>query len=305
MRILTAVITLATSSLSFAHEYMSFDELMAAFNTDFDATEIQSQEIGDELYFLRGAGGNVVASIGEQGVLIVDSQYAPMVPKIRDTIRGLGGGAIDFAINTHWHFDHTGGNPTLGRDGTWFVAHTNSRRMMAGRHPIDLVSFAYEQLPSDAASMPVMTFDDDMQIHFNGETMELMHFGPAHTTGDTAVYFRNSDVVHMGDVFNASYPFIDAGNGGDLDGMILFCESVLARLNENSVVVPGHGPLLGYAELADYIAMLETTRNRISDMIDAGMSLEDVLDAHPTAEFDDRYGNPARFVDRAYTSLSR
>jgi glyoxylase-like metal-dependent hydrolase (beta-lactamase superfamily II) len=305
MRIFSATIALALSGTAFSHEYLSFEELMKAFNTDFEAAEIRVREIGDGLYFMRGAGGNVVVSIGDQGVLMVDSQYEPMVPKLRNAISELGGDNIDFTINTHWHFDHVGGNPTLGRDGTWFVAHENSRRMMAGRHGIDLVSVAYEQQPSDTASMPVLTFDDDMQVHFNGETIDLMHFGPAHTTGDTAVYFRTSNAVHMGDVVNASYPFIDAGNGGDLDGMILFCEKVLARLNEESTVVPGHGPLLGYNEFVNYIAMLETTRNRISDMIDRGMTMEQVHEARPTAEFDEKFGDPARFVDRAYVSLSR
>ena len=305
MRILSATFLLAATSPSVAHEFLSFDELMAAFNTDFETTEVQSHELADGIYFLRGAGGNVVVSIGEQGVLMVDSQYAPMVPKLKAAIAELGGDGIDFTINTHWHFDHNGGNPVLARDGTWFVAQSNSRRMMAGRHAIDLVSFAYEQQPSDPAAMPVMTFDREMQIHFNGETIDLMHFGPAHTTGDTAVYFRQSNAVHMGDVLNANYPFIDAGNGGDLDGMILFCEKVLARLNEDSAVVPGHGPLLSYDDLVDYVAMLETVRNRISDMIDRGMTLEDVLEARPTADYDDRFGDPARFIDRAYVSLSR
>ena len=119
------------------------------------------------------------------------------------------------------------------------------------------------------------------------------------------MYFRGANVVHMGDVLNARFPFIDAGNGGDLDGMILFCEKVLARLDENSIVIPGHGPVMGYQELADFISMLETVRNRISALIDRGYSLEAVIAAEPTAEFNDRYGDPARFINRAYMSLSR
>ena len=305
MRILSIAFILAVSSSSMAHEYVSFEELMEAFNTDFDATEVQSTEIGDGLYFLRGAGGNVVVSIGDQGVLMVDSQYAPMVPKLEREIADLGGDGIDFTINTHWHFDHNGGNAALGRDGTWFVSQTNSRRMMAGRHAIDLVSIAYEQQPSEPAAMPVMTFEDKMQVHFNGDTVDLMHFGPAHTTGDTAVYFRRNNVIHMGDVMTGGYPFVDAGNGGDLDGLILFCEKALARINEDTTVVPGHGPLMGYDDLEAYIVMLETVRDRISALIDRGMSVEEVAEARPTAEFHERYGDPARIIDRAYVSLSR
>ncbi len=288
-----------------AHEPVSFDDLMVAFSTDFESTEIRVETVAPGIHVLFGAGGNLIASVGDQGVLTVDSQYAQMIPKIRATIEGLGGGGIDFAINTHWHFDHAGGNPLLGRDGTWIVSQANSRRMMAGKHLIDMVSVSYEQPPYSSKAMPVITFDDHMQMHFNGETIDLVHFSPAHTTGDTAVIFNNSNVVHMGDVFNAGYPFIDAGNGGDIDGMILFCESVLARLDGDSIIVPGHGPVAGYTDMVDYITMLETIRNRISDMIDDGKTLADVLAAAPAAEFDERYGDPTGLIDRAYMSLSR
>jgi len=144
-----------------------------------------------------------------------------------------------------------------------------------------------------------------MQFHLNGATIDLLHFGPAHTTGDTAVLFREANLVHMGDVFNASYPFIDAGNGGDIEGMIRFCKKVLKRLDKDSTVIPGHGPVMGYEDFADYIDMLETIASRIDAMIDAGMSLEDVLAADPTAGFDERYGDPGRLINRAYMSLSR
>jgi glyoxylase-like metal-dependent hydrolase (beta-lactamase superfamily II) len=304
-RILACLTALAATSGSSAHDYLSFDELMEAFNTDFDAIEIHSEPVGDGLYVLFGAGGNVLVSIGEQGTLMVDSQYAPMAGKIQAAVESLGGGGIDFTINTHWHFDHADGNPALARGGTWFVSHINSRRMMAGEREINLVSASYLQPAYPPEAMPVITYSDQMQFHFNDNTIDLLHFSPAHTTGDTAVFVRNQNVVHLGDVFNASYPFIDAGSGGDIDGMILFCESVLARLDADSTVIPGHGPVMGYDDLKLYIHMLETSRNRIRDMIDLGMSLEDVLAAEPTAEFDERFGDPARFIDRAYYSLSR
>jgi glyoxylase-like metal-dependent hydrolase (beta-lactamase superfamily II) len=287
-----------------AHDFVTEAERVAAI--DVDNVEVRSEPLGPGLYVLFGLGGNVVVSIGDQGVLMVDSQYAPMVPLLKGAISELGGGEIDFTINTHWHYDHVGGNPFLGREGTWFVSHQNSRRMLAGEHVIDtatatpLVQSAYPD-----AAMPVITYKDEMQLHFNGDTLDLLHFGPAHTTGDTAVIFRDANVVHMGDVLNAGYPFIDAGNGGGIDGMILFCEKVLAHLDEDSRIVPGHGAVLGYDDMVAYIAMLETIRNRISDMIDAGKTLDEVIAATPTAEFDDRYGDPVRLINRAYMSLSR
>jgi len=288
-----------------AHEYMTLDELTEAFGMDLANAQIRTQTVAPGIHVLFGVGGNVVASIGDHGVLMVDSQFPQMIPRISAAIGELGGEGIDFTINTHWHFDHADGNPALGRDGSWIVSQVNSRRMMGGKHAIDMVSVAYEQPPYPDEAMPVITYTDHMQFHFNGETVDLFHFGPAHTTGDTAVYFRDSNVVHMGDVFNAGYPFIDAGNGGDLDGMIRFCKKVRSQLNDNSIVVPGHGPVLGYADMENYIDMLETVRDRISAMIHDGRSLEEVIAAAPTAEFDEKYGNPAQLIDRAYMSLSR
>ena len=304
-RYLAVVTVLSAFIQASAHEYATFEEIKSAFGMDVVNTDIATETVAPGLHVLFGVGGNAIASVGDQGVLVVDSQLTEMVPKIEAAIESLGGGSIDFVINTHWHWDHANGNPVLGRQGSWMVSHANSRRMMAGSHAIDLVSIVYEQPPYPADAMPVITFDDHMQFHFNDNTIDLFHFGPAHTTGDAVVYFRDDNVLHMGDVLRNGYPFIDAGNGGDLDGMILFCEKVLARLDEDSIVVPGHGPVMGYQDLADFIAMLETVRNRISAMIDRGLSLDEVIAAEPTAEFDDRYGEPAMFIDRAYMSLAR
>ncbi len=304
-RSLAAVSLLISGMGAQAHEHMTFDELGAAFGWDLDNTAITTETVAPGLYVLFGVGGNILASIGDQGVLTVDSQFPQMIPRIYAEIAALGGEKIDFTINTHWHFDHADGNPTLGRDGSWIVSQQNSRRMMAGEHEIDLVGAVYNQPPYPEEAWPIITYADEMQFHFNGETIDLLHFGPAHTTGDTAVLFRNSNVVHMGDVFNAGYPFIDAGNGGDISGMILFCESVLARLDQDSVVVPGHGPVMDYAALIEYTSMLTTIRDRISAMIDTGKSLEEVIAANPTAEFNEQYGNPASIINRAYKSLSR
>ena len=214
-RYLAVVTALSAFMEASAHEYVTFDEMTSAFGMDIANTNIATETVAPGLHVLFGVGGNVVASVGDQGVLVVDSQLPEMIPKIEAAIESLGGGSIDFVINTHWHWDHANGNPVLGRQGSWMVSHANSRRMMAGSHVIDLVSLAYEQPPYPAEAMPVITFDDHMQFHFNGDTVDLFNFGPAHTTGDAVVYFRDDNVVHMGDVLNNSYPFIDAGNGGD------------------------------------------------------------------------------------------
>jgi len=288
-----------------AHEAKSLKELMLAFGTDLETAEVKTETVAKDLHVLYGAGGNVIVSIGDQGVLMVDSQFPQLIPKLKTAITELGGGKIDFTINTHWHFDHADGNPMLGREGTWMVSQINSRRMMTGDHAIDLVSVLYDQPPYPAEGLPVITYDRNMQFFFNGQRIDLMHFGPAHTTGDTAVFFRDANVVHMGDVFNAGYPFIDVGNGGDLEGMIEFCNSVLENLNADSIVVPGHGPVKNYADLVEYVNMLEIIRDRVSALIDAGKSLDDVMQAAPTSEFDEKYGDPALLLNRAYFSLSQ
>ncbi|MBT8080606.1 MAG: MBL fold metallo-hydrolase [Gammaproteobacteria bacterium] len=304
-RIGVLIALLVSTSGAWSHEAKNLDDLLSGWGIDLAETEVTSQEVAPGLHALFGAGGNVVVSIGEQGVLMVDSQFPELVPRLQAKVRELGGGGIDFVINTHWHFDHADGNPALGRDGSWMISHLNSRRMMLNAYPIDLVSVLYDQPPYPQEGLPVLTYDERMQMFFNGERIDLMHFSAAHTTGDTAVIFRGSNVVHMGDVFNASYPFIDVGNGGDLDGMIRFIGATLAELNSESIVVPGHGPVLGYADMQDFLDMLKTTRARLATLIDQGYSLQQVKDAKPTEAFDDRYGNPALYVDRAYHSLAR
>src|SRR5690349_1453440 len=152
-------------------------------------TPITTQKIADNFHVLFGVGGNIIVSIGANGVLIVDDQFPQMVPKYKAKIAELGGGAVNFAINTHWHFDHADGNQVLGPEGTWLVAHETSRQMMTKNNVINLVSSKRDQPAYAATALPVLTYDDAMRFHFNGERIDLVHFGPAHTMGDTAVIF--------------------------------------------------------------------------------------------------------------------
>jgi cyclase len=269
-------------------------------------TPITTQELSENFHVLFGVGGNILVSIGANGVLIVDDQFPQMVPKYKATIGSLGGGAVDFAINTHWHFDHADGNQVLGPEGTWLVAQENSRQMMTKNNVINLVTTTREQAAYAETALPVLTYDDRMRFHFNGERIDLLHFGPAHTTGDTAVVFRGHKAVHLGDVFNnAGYPFIDADNGGSLSGIIEFCSKVLAEIDETYTVVPGHGPVTDAEALLEYVAMLTTIRDRMSALIGSGATLEQVAAARPTAEWDERKGDPAGFLNRSYLSLTR
>ena len=150
-----------------------------------------------------------------------------------------------------------------------------------------------------------MTFDDSLQMFFNGQRIDVLHFGAAHTTGDAVIWFRNDNVIHMGDTIFPRYPYVDVRNGGSLDGLIAFCSDVLARIDDDTRIVPGHGPLMERTDLADWVQMLATMRDRVDAMIDQGMTLAQILAARPSANFDDRYGNPAGFVSAAYETLSR
>lgn len=290
-------------------EISSRAELLESFGWDLATAEIKTQELGNGLYVLFGIGGNIGVSIGENGTLIVDDQFPEMMPKIEAAIAKIGGTNVDFAINTHWHFDHADGNLAFGPAGTWLVSQANSREMMTTPHIINLGLARYQQEAYPSNALPVITFDDRMSFHFNGQQIDLIHTGPAHTTGDAAILFREANVVHMGDVFNnTGYPFIDADNGGEIDGMIEFCEVVLAELKPGATVIPGHGPVTDDDALRRYIEMLKTVRERVSKMIDEGMSVEEAIAAKPTADFDEVFGdvsNSLGFVDRVYTSLKK
>ena len=279
-------------------------EGVATFGWDFESADITVQELGNGLVVLFGIGGNIVASIGPDGTFIVDDQFEGMIPKVVETISGLGGDDIDFAVTTHWHFDHAEGNLALGPAGTWLVAHENSREMMKDDHVVNMVGLAVLQEAYPESAWPDITFDSSMRFHINGQTVDLMHFGPAHTTGDTAVYFRDANVVHMGDVFNnTGYPFIDADNGGTLDGLIAFCEGVLAAIDEETIVVPGHGATASTAEFARYTRDLATIRDRLSDQVRNGLDLDEIIAAKPTSDFDETYGDNTMFINRAVKSL--
>ncbi len=269
--------------------------------------EITTQTVGEGRHVLFGRGGNILASIGDQGVLIVDSQFPDMVPKYQSTIKSLGGREIDFTVNTHWHYDHADGNELLGDAGSWIIAHSHSRDMMTRHNTINtVVNPIVEQAPYSQAGLPVATYEEKMELFFNGEQIDLLHAGPAHTQGDTAVFFRDSNIVHMGDVFNnAGYPFIDSENGGEIEGMIAFCETILGEINADTIVVPGHGEVATYYDLLEYITMLTEIRGKIKALIEQGASLQEVIAANPTVNWDAKKGDPLRLIDRAYMSLTR
>ena len=273
---------------------------------------VTREELKPGIHVLRGAGGgqaagNVLAVIGPDGVLVIDTGYPQFVPKYREAIAALNGGAITHAINTHWHDDHSEGNKVLGPDGTLIVAHTNAREMLLHDNKINVVRTILDQPAFPPAALPVVTFKDRIELYFGDERIELVHVAPAHTAGDVVVILRNQNVAHTGDVFlPAAYPFSDVDNGGDFDGEIEFVSRLLTELDRDTVIVPGHGSVARYDELVAYVDMLKAVRERIAALIASGATLEQVVAAEPTKEWDAKYGNPRTyFLDRTYKSLSR
>ncbi len=287
---------------------MNLEQLQEAFSWDFD-TPIEVQTVADGLHVFFGIGGNIAVSIGKSGVLVVDDQFPEMIPKVNDAIAELGGGAIDFAINTHWHFDHADGNKALGPAGSWIVAHEHSAEMMAKDNIINLVIAKYKQEAYPPDALPVISFGDRMTFHFNGGDIELIHAGAAHTAGDVAVIFRKQNAVHFGDVYNKlGYPFVDVDSGGSIDGMIRFCETVYAELNEDTIVIPGHGEVTDMADVAAYIEMLKFVRQRVKALIDEGKTMQEVLAVNVTEDLDESFGDVSQslgFINRVYTSLTK
>ncbi|MEE4191542.1 MAG: MBL fold metallo-hydrolase [Halieaceae bacterium] len=287
-------------------EVQSLEEVMTAFGWDADKVEIRTEVLEKGFYVLFGLGGNIAVSSGDDGVLIVDDQLPAVMSKLKRAMRKQGDRNIDFVINTHWHFDHADGNLVLGgEDNTWLVSHSNSRQMMQRDNVVDLVAAAALQKAYPPEALPDITFDETMQFHINGEQVDVMHFGPAHTTGDAVVFFHGRNAVHLGDIYNnAGYPFIDAGNGGSLEGVIATCKAVLEMTDADTVVIPGHGALASRSDLANYIHMLEVVQGELLAMIADGKSLAEIQAAGITSTWDERRGDPTMFLNRAYVSLT-
>ncbi len=250
--------------------------------------QIKTTHLRDSLYLLQGQGGNVVASVGDQGSFIVDDQFAPLSEKINAALVAIKDQPLRFVINTHWHFDHTGGNENFGKAGAVIVAHNNVRERMSTDQFMKTMDRLVPASPSVA--LPVVTFDSEITLHVNDE-VQVIHVAQAHTDGDSLVYFKNANTLHMGDTyFNGLYPFIDTGSGGSVDGLLAALKKALAITNDSSIIVPGHGPVTDRANLQSYHDMLRGFRDTIAAAKARGDSLEKVTAAKPTSDFDAVWG---------------
>ena len=272
---------------------------------NFDTVQVRTTALGKGVYMLTGAGGNMGLSIGEDAAFLVDDEFAPLTQKIRAAIAALTAKPVRFVLNTHWHFDHTGGNKDHGDAGALLVAQDNVRKRMSTDQFIEALKLAQPASPKGA--LPVVTFNDTVTFHINGDHVVAFHVAPAHTDGDAIVVFRGANVVHMGDVFlSAGFPFVDLSSGGSIHGFIAATERVLPILDAESKVIPGHGPLADRARVQAFHDMLVVMRDRMQKEIAARHTIEQVLSSTITADYDASWpAGRERFLRILFQELGR
>lgn len=278
----------------------------AAPAQDFSQYQFTSTKLTDRLTMLAGAGGNIAAFVGDDGVFLVDTDYTEMSGKLTAAVASITDKPVRFAIDTHWHFDHVGGNEALAAAGATIVSHENIRRRMAAGQTIAILDHPVP--PAPIAALPTLCYFDSLTFHLGGEEIQVRHMPNAHTDGDGIVWFRHANVIHTGDiVFNCGYPFIDVSSGGSIDGVIAAVEAVLKLCDGETRIIPGHGPLASPDDLRTYLGMLRAFRAAVAAEVAKGKSLDQILAARPTAALDEKWGKaffpPELFTEIVFRSL--
>src|SRR6266853_933543 len=274
---------------------------------NFDAVQIKTTQVAPGIYMLEGEGGNIGVSAGEDGVFLIDDQFAPLTPKIVAAVAAISDKPIRFLMNTHWHGDHVGGNENLGKAGVVIIAHDNVYKRMSVGGAITALKQNYA--PAPRAALPVVTFNQTATFRLNGDDITSTHLTPAHTDGDSFVRFAKANVIHTGDVFAAyRYPFIDPESGGSVKGVLRAIDQMLPLLDDNTKLIPGHGGLSSKKDVLAYRKMVSTAISKIEPMVKSGRTLQQVIDAKPLREFDEQWGKfrkPEAFVEIVYNGLRR
>jgi cyclase len=287
--------------------------LVAVLFASIDSTSAQEKvvefttfQLSDTVYMLKGRGGNVGVSTGEDGLYIIDDQIRPVTAQLLQAIRKISDKPIRFVINTHYHADHTGGNETIGAAGAVIIAHDNIRKRMTTEQVSIFMNNTTPPYPKGA--LPVVTFNDRMSLHLNGETATAYYVANGHTDGDSIIHFPASNVIHMGDMyFNGLYPYVDLDAGGSMQGMVAAADLALSMADESTRIIPGHGPLAVTEDLKGYRDFLIKAGANVQELIDKDMDLQQIIAAEPTKEWDETLGKtwitPAQFVTFIYNSL--
>ena len=257
--------------------------------------EIETQRLTEDVYMLIGRGGNIGVSVGDDGVFVIDDQFAPLTGKILAAIAEITSEDVRFVFNTHWHGDHTGGNENLGEAGALIVAHDNVRERMSVEQVLERIGRPVSTTPaSPEGALPVVTFTEDVTFHVNGDVLHAFHVENAHTDGDAIVHFERANVVHMGDTFfRDRFPFIDTASGGSIDGLIAAVGAALAVMDADTQIIPGHGALSSRDDLRSYGDALRTMRDAVASMMERGMTLEQIQAARPIRAQAEAWGQNA------------
>ncbi len=271
--------------------------------------QVGVEKLSGNLYMLpdSGGNGNTVVLSGGDGVLMIDTKSGNAVDKLLDNIAALSEKPIRFAVITHWHFDHVGGNEKVAKTVAAIIAHENVRKQMSMAHDMEMLHTKVP--PSPETARPLVTFTRQMTFHMNGENVKVFHIGPGHTDGDAVIYFKNANAIHMGDLyFEGLYPYIGIYSGGSINSMIKVINQILPMIDEKTKVVPGHGPLSNKAKLQQYVSMLTAIRDNVHRLMLKGQTMEEVIAAKPTRAFDEKWGNgflpPNQFAKLVYMDLS-
>ncbi|MEM9208573.1 MAG: MBL fold metallo-hydrolase [Pseudomonadota bacterium] len=300
---LGTLLTLSVSPAGFCAEELTLDALVKRFGGDLATAQVNTETLAPGIHVMRATGGAVLATIGDDGVLLIDDQYPQTAERIQATINELGGGDVNVVLNTHGHFDHANGNEFLGPAGARILAHENARTYMTETRRLDYGDVYYRQPPASQAALPEVTFDDGITLFFNGQRIDVQYYGPGHTDGDVVAYLRGANVAHVGDLYSGGYPYIDANNGGSLAGLVAIWRCILEEIDDETKLVSGHAPVADRAAAEGYLAMLETVHGRLTEFAARGADILEVVAAAPTAEFDEQRGMPTLFLAHAYQTV--
>jgi cyclase len=282
--------------------------LACAQQQDFSKVQIKVSKVAGNVYMLEGAGGNIGVSVGDDGIVIVDDQYAPLAEKIQAALKGITDKPVRFVINTHYHGDHTGGNEYFQKQAPIIAQDNVRKRLESGGQAGNGASIHMENKPAPHDALPIITFDHDVTVHLNGEDIRALHFPAGHTDGDSVIFFPHSNVVHMGDDFvTYGFPFIDVDSGGSINGMIDAVAKVISDLPPDVKVIPGHGPISTLNDMRAYLEMLIQTRDAVQSAVGAGKSLDEMKQAKlldPWKKFSGQFINEDTFLETLYNSLT-
>ena len=277
----------------------------ASAQTDFSKVQMKATKVAGNVWMLEGAGGNIGVSVGDDGLLIVDDQFAPLADKIRAALKGIADKKLHFILNTHWHGDHTGGNVVFGPEAT-IIAHDNVRKRLATEQKSTV--FNTTTPPSPKEALPVITFDQTLTVHFNGEDIRAIHYPKGHTDGDSVIFFSASNVVHLGDDFFAGrFPFVDLESGGSVEGLVKNIGELITKIPADAKLIPGHGPISTLDDLKSYHRMLQQTTEIVRGKISAGKTLDQIKSEGLPAEWapwGTGFIKTDRWVETIYKSLT-